>query len=83
MAVDNVGKFRLERSTSNQETIDIGLGRQTRGSGRVGRTSVQDTSFFGDRGTGKSTAVRALAALLPEISKLEGSPTNAATDAEG
>ena len=26
---------------------------------------------FGDRGTGKSTAVRALAALLPQISKLE------------
>ncbi|MCK0151284.1 magnesium chelatase ATPase subunit I [Marivita sp. S6314] len=34
---------------------------------------------FGDRGTGKSTAVRALAALLPEIQKLKGSPTNAAT----
>ncbi|MFP7672397.1 magnesium chelatase ATPase subunit I [Marivita sp. S0852] len=34
---------------------------------------------FGDRGTGKSTAVRALAALLPEISKLKGSPTNAET----
>lgn len=37
---------------------------------------------FGDRGTGKSTAVRALAALLPEISKLEGSPTNASSEAE-
>lgn len=34
---------------------------------------------FGDRGTGKSTAVRALAALLPEITKLKGSATNAAT----
>jgi magnesium chelatase subunit I len=33
---------------------------------------------FGDRGTGKSTAVRALAALLPEITKLDGSATNAA-----
>ena len=32
---------------------------------------------FGDRGTGKSTAVRALAALLPPISVIAGSTTNA------
>ncbi len=32
---------------------------------------------FGDRGTGKSTAVRALAALLPPISVVKGSATNA------
>ncbi|NSX53345.1 magnesium chelatase ATPase subunit I [Parasulfitobacter algicola] len=32
---------------------------------------------FGDRGTGKSTAVRALAALLPEIQAIEGCPVNA------
>src|SRR6056297_627172 len=31
---------------------------------------------FGDRGTGKSTAVRALAALLPEITAVEGCPVN-------
>ena len=31
---------------------------------------------FGDRGTGKSTAVRALAALLPEISVIDGCPVN-------
>jgi magnesium chelatase subunit I len=31
---------------------------------------------FGDRGTGKSTAVRGLAALLPEISAVSGCPVN-------
>ena len=33
---------------------------------------------FGDRGTGKSTAVRALAALLPEIDAVKGCPVNSA-----
>ena len=33
---------------------------------------------FGDRGTGKSTAVRALAALLPMINAVEGCPVNSA-----
>ncbi len=31
---------------------------------------------FGDRGTGKSTAVRALAALLPKMQAVEGCPYN-------
>lgn len=34
---------------------------------------------FGDRGTGKSTAVRALAALLPPISVVKGCPYNSET----
>lgn len=37
---------------------------------------------FGDRGTGKSTAVRALAALLPPIRVVKGSPTNASDVAD-
>ncbi|MEL7091892.1 MAG: magnesium chelatase ATPase subunit I, partial [Pseudomonadota bacterium] len=37
---------------------------------------------FGDRGTGKSTAVRALAALLPPITAVQGCPVNAATRAD-
>ena len=34
--------------------------------------SVGGVLVFGDRGTGKSTAVRALAALLPKISVVSG-----------
>ena len=37
---------------------------------------------FGDRGTGKSTAVRALADLLPPIAAVEGCPCNSATPAD-
>ncbi|MCM2562027.1 magnesium chelatase ATPase subunit I [Lutimaribacter sp. EGI FJ00015] len=37
---------------------------------------------FGDRGTGKSTAVRALAALLPPIQAVHGCPVNAANPAD-
>ncbi len=37
---------------------------------------------FGDRGTGKSTAVRALAGLLPPIQAVEGCPVNSASPAE-
>ena len=38
--------------------------------------SIGGVLVFGDRGTGKSTAVRALAALLPPIKAVEGCPVN-------
>ncbi len=37
---------------------------------------------FGDRGTGKSTAVRGLAALLPPIMAVDGCPVNSADTAD-
>ncbi len=40
--------------------------------------SIGGVLVFGDRGTGKSPAVRALTALLPPITAVEGCPVNAA-----
>jgi len=45
----------------------------------VDRT-VGGVLLFGDRGTGKSTAVRALAGLLPKMRAVRGCPYNAAPD---
>jgi len=45
--------------------------------------SIGGVMVFGDRGTGKSTAVRALAALLPPIRVVEGSRYNADPDRRG
>lgn len=38
--------------------------------------SIGGVLVFGDRGTGKSTSVRALAALLPSINVVDGCPVN-------
>ncbi|MEL6598212.1 MAG: magnesium chelatase ATPase subunit I [Pseudomonadota bacterium] len=43
--------------------------------------SVGGVLAFGDRGTGKSTAVRALAGLLPRIDVVRGCPYNCAPEA--
>lgn len=44
--------------------------------------SVGGVLAFGDRGTGKSTAVRALAALLPKIRVVVGCPYNCAPESQ-
>ncbi|KQI70242.1 magnesium chelatase [Loktanella sp. 3ANDIMAR09] len=44
--------------------------------------SIGGVLVFGDRGTGKSTAVRALAALLPPIKVVQGCPVNSASKAD-
>ena len=44
--------------------------------------SIGGVLVFGDRGTGKSTAVRALAALLPPIEAIKGCPVNSASVGE-
>ena len=45
--------------------------------------SIGGVLAFGDRGTGKSTAVRALAALLPPIAVIAGCPYGCAPRADG
>lgn len=59
LAVDNVDKFWLQRSAAYKESINIGLlGESWSGCG-IGRSSVQDTSVFGDIGTSNLSKVLA------------------------
>mmetsp|Transcript_45142 Transcript_45142/g.109888 ORF Transcript_45142/g.109888 Transcript_45142/m.109888 type:complete len:476 (-) Transcript_45142:42-1469(-) len=44
LAVDDIREFGLQRSSTDQETIDVRLFREARGGLRAGRSTVQDTS---------------------------------------
>ena len=57
VAVDDVGELGLEGGTADEETIDIGLGRKTTGSGGGGGSTVEDAAALGNVGTGDLTEV--------------------------
>ena len=57
VAVDNVGELGLERGTTDEEAIDVGLGGKTTGSGSSGGSTVKDAGGLGNVGTGDLTEV--------------------------
>mmetsp|Transcript_28022 Transcript_28022/g.65147 ORF Transcript_28022/g.65147 Transcript_28022/m.65147 type:complete len:464 (+) Transcript_28022:520-1911(+) len=57
LAVDNVSKFGLQRSSTNEETINIRLGGQSWGGLGVGGSTVEDTSVFGNVSASNLTQV--------------------------
>ena len=57
VAVDNVSELGLERGTTDEEAIDVGLGGKTTGSGSGGGSTVKDAGGLGNVGTGDLTEV--------------------------
>mmetsp|Transcript_11674 Transcript_11674/g.23944 ORF Transcript_11674/g.23944 Transcript_11674/m.23944 type:complete len:403 (-) Transcript_11674:236-1444(-) len=57
LAVDNISKFWLQRGASDEESINIFLGGQSRGSLGVGGSSVKNACVFGNVGAGDGSQV--------------------------
>mmetsp|Transcript_15001 Transcript_15001/g.36617 ORF Transcript_15001/g.36617 Transcript_15001/m.36617 type:complete len:218 (+) Transcript_15001:3626-4279(+) len=51
LTVDNVGEFRLQRSSSDKESINVFLGRKSWSGGGVGGSTVKDTRLGGNIGS--------------------------------
>ncbi len=57
LAVDNISEFGFEGSSSDQESVNVGLGGKSGSGGGVGRTSVKDTGVGGNIGSGNFAKV--------------------------
>mmetsp|Transcript_45779 Transcript_45779/g.128808 ORF Transcript_45779/g.128808 Transcript_45779/m.128808 type:complete len:336 (-) Transcript_45779:28-1035(-) len=78
LAVDDIGEFRLERSTSHKESINIGLGRKTGSGLSAGRSTVKDTGLVGNIGSSNFSEV--LADISMGFLSLLGGGSKTSTD---